>query len=48
MHAADIVLADRALVDSEEQFVELLAFYLQIDTTEATKLFDILQKKNLH
>lgn len=48
MHAADIVLADRALVDSEEQFVELLAFYLQIDTAEAMKLFGILQKKNLH
>jgi hypothetical protein len=48
MHAADIVLADRALVDSEEQFVEQLAFYLQIDTAEAAKLFRTLRKKNLH
>ncbi|MEQ1818435.1 MAG: TerB family tellurite resistance protein [Terricaulis sp.] len=48
MHAADILLADRALVESEEHFIEQLAFYLQIDTAEGTRLFETLQMKNRH
>lgn len=48
MHAADILLADRALVESEELFIEQLAFYLQIDADDAIRLFGTLQIKNRH
>jgi hypothetical protein len=48
MHAADILLADRALVDSEEKFIEQLAFYLQIDADEGSRLFETLKIKNRH
>jgi len=48
MHVADIVLADRALVESEEDFVEQLAFYLQINAKEGVRLFETLQIKDRH
>jgi uncharacterized tellurite resistance protein B-like protein len=48
MHVADIVLADRALVESEEKFVEQLAYFLQIEATDAARLFATLQIKDTH
>lgn len=48
MHVADIVLADRALVESEEEFVEQLAYYLQINAKEGVRLFETLQIKDRH
>jgi len=46
MHVADIVLADRALVESEEKFVEQLAHALQLDEKEAAALFLTLRVKD--
>ena len=46
MHVADILLADRVLLDNEQRMLGDVAFHLHLDTKRAADLFAIMQIKN--